>query len=96
VPSWYVFFICYDKIPLRKRLNGKIIHYRVNKQGSITKFIQMENSNIPVIAIVIVLGLALVIFLFWKNQKDKKELNPSGPDAVTEEKTDAQNERDRV
>jgi uncharacterized protein HemX len=55
----------------------------------------MENSNITVIAVVILLGLALVVFLFWKNQKDKKDLNPSGPDAVTKEKTDAQNDRAR-
>ncbi len=56
----------------------------------------MENSNIAVIAGVIVLGLGLVIFLFMRNQKDKKGLNPSGPDAVEEEKTDIRNDRERA
>jgi hypothetical protein len=56
----------------------------------------MENANIAVITAVIILGIALVLFLFLRNQKDKKDLNPSGPDAVEEEKTDAMNDRERA
>gem|GEM_PF-3409651 len=56
----------------------------------------MENSNMAVIIGAIILGLVLVIFLFVRNQKDKKDLNPSGPDAVKAEKTDTQNDRERV
>ena len=31
------------------------------------------NINYPVLTVVIVLALSLVVFLIWKNQKDKKE-----------------------
>ena len=56
----------------------------------------MENANITIIVIVGLAALVLVVFLIIRNQKDKKELNPSGPDAVEEEKTDIQNDRERA
>lgn len=53
----------------------------------------MENLNITTVVIVVIIGLALVIFVTVRNQKDKKELNPDAPDAVTEEKTEEMNDR---
>lgn len=53
----------------------------------------MENLNITTIVIVVIIGLALIVFVTVRNQKDKKELNPDAPDAVTEEKTDELNDR---
>jgi hypothetical protein len=56
----------------------------------------MENINTPTIVIVIILALALVIFLTIKNQKDKKALNPDTPDAVEEDRTEAEQEREKL
>ena len=42
----------------------------------------MEYINTPVVVIVILLGLALIVFVTLRNQKDKKDLNPDSQDAV--------------
>lgn len=56
----------------------------------------MEQVNIFVIVIIVIIGLALIIFVTVRNQKDKKDLNPGAPDAVTEEKTDEMNDRQQI
>ena len=48
----------------------------------------MQDANMTTVVIVIMLGLALVVFLFLKNQKDKKAMNPDAPAAVEEDKTE--------
>ena len=55
----------------------------------------MNTTNIFVIVIVGVALLALVIFLIWKNNKDKKILNPDAEDAVEEIITDQERNKDR-
>jgi len=56
----------------------------------------MENVNITAIVLVIIAALVLVVFLVKKNQKDKKDLNPDAQEAVAEEKTEQENERERL
>lgn len=56
----------------------------------------MEHINIPAVVIIVIIGLALVIFVTVRNQKDKKELNPDAQDAVKEEKTDELNDRQKI
>lgn len=57
---------------------------------------KMENVNIPTIIFVILGALVLIFFLAKKNQKDKKDLNPDAQDAVEKEKTEQENERERL
>ena len=56
----------------------------------------MDYINTPTIVIVIILGLALIVFVTVRNQKDKKDLNPDAQEAVEEEKTDAEHEREKL
>ena len=56
----------------------------------------MEYVNTTTIAIVIILGLALIVFVTVKNHKDKKDLNPDSQNVVEEEKTDAEHKRDQL
>lgn len=49
--------------------------------------------------IFILIGIAAVIFivfLIWKNQKDKKLINPDAQDAVQETISDQERERTKV
>lgn len=48
----------------------------------------MNNTDILILVIVGIAAAALVIFLAWKNQKDKKELNPDAPDLTEEIRMD--------
>jgi LPXTG-motif cell wall-anchored protein len=54
----------------------------------------MDTTNIAIIVIVGVALLALVIFLIWKNKKDKKVLNPDAEDAVEETIADQERNKD--
>jgi len=56
----------------------------------------MDTSNIIIIVIVGIAALALVIFLIWKNQQDKKTLNPDAEDSVEETITDKERRRDKI
>jgi len=56
----------------------------------------MDEMNVAAIVLVIIAALVLVVFLVKKNQKDKKGLNPDAQEAVTEEKTEQENERERL
>lgn len=56
----------------------------------------MDYINTPVVVIVILLGLALIVFVTVRNQKDKKGLNPDSQEAVEEERTDAEHDRDKL
>lgn len=55
----------------------------------------MENFNVATVVFVIIVGIALIIFINVRNNKDKKEIDPSSQDAVTEEKTEELNDRER-
>jgi len=48
----------------------------------------MENMNITAIAITLLVAIALIFFVIIRNRKDKKNMNPSAPDAVEENKGD--------
>ena len=54
----------------------------------------MDTASIVTIIIVGVAGLALIIFLIRKNQKDKKALNPDAEDAVEETIMDQERNKD--
>jgi len=54
----------------------------------------MNTTNVFVIVIVGVALLALIIFLIWKNNKDKKILNPDAEDAVEETIMDQERNKD--
>ena len=56
----------------------------------------MTTSNIVTIVIVGIAALALIIFLVWKNQKDKKTLNPDAEDSVEETMMDQERRKDSV
>lgn len=55
----------------------------------------MEIANIITIALVGIAALVLVAFLIWKNQKDKKTLNPDAEDSVTETIMDQERAKDK-
>lgn len=48
----------------------------------------MGENNTVIIVIVTVAALAVVVFLFWKNQRDRKEINPDAQDRVDEQQMD--------
>ena len=54
----------------------------------------MDTANIMVIVLVGIGALALIIFLIWKNQKDKKTLNPDAEDSVEETIMDQERNKD--
>jgi multisubunit Na+/H+ antiporter MnhC subunit len=56
----------------------------------------MTTSNIITIVVVGIAALALIIFLVWKNQKDKKTLNPDAEDSVEETMMDQERRKDSV
>jgi FtsZ-interacting cell division protein ZipA len=56
----------------------------------------MSTANIITIVLVGIAALALLIFLIWKNQKDKKALNPDAEDAVEEIMMDQERDKDRI
>jgi multisubunit Na+/H+ antiporter MnhC subunit len=56
----------------------------------------MSTANIITIVLVGIAALALIIFLIWKNQKDKKTLNPDAEDAVEETIMDQGRDKDRI
>ena len=56
----------------------------------------MENVNYFSIAIVFIVAVALIMFLIWKNKRDRKKMNPDAPDAVEKTITDKQRESDQI
>ena len=56
----------------------------------------MGRQNIPVIVIAAIVLAALVVFLTWKNRKDKKLLNPDAEDAVEETRMDQERKADKM
>ena len=56
----------------------------------------MGRQNIPVIVIAAIILAALVVFLIWKNRKDKKLLNPDAEDAVEETRMDQERKADKM
>jgi hypothetical protein len=55
----------------------------------------MEGNQIIILALVGVAAVVLIIFLVWKNRKDKKEFNPGSQDAVDEAQMDRERNRKR-
>jgi LPXTG-motif cell wall-anchored protein len=53
-------------------------------------------TNIVAIVIGVLLSLALIIWLFWKNKKDKDQLNPDTQDSVEKVMMDQDRNRDRI
>ena len=47
------------------------------------------------IVIVCLVALSIIIFLAWKNQKDKKKINPQADGAVEEVMTDQHRRKDK-
>ena len=56
----------------------------------------MGRQNIPVIVIAAIVLAALMVFLIWKNRKDKKLLNPDAEDAVNETHMDQERKADKM
>ncbi len=53
-------------------------------------------SNTAVIIIGSILALALIIFLIWKNNKDKKLINPDADEAVIEALVDNDSRDEKI
>lgn len=56
----------------------------------------MENKSVTILIIAGLAALLLVIFLIWKNLRDKKLLNPDSPDSVDETHNDSDRKADRT
>ncbi len=48
------------------------------------------------IELVLVIGVAIVLLLFWKNKKDERLLNPDDEDAVDENRMDHDRRKERL
>ena len=53
-------------------------------------------SNKIIIIFVIAAAIGVIIFLTWKNMKDKKTMNPDAQDSVEEEIMDRERDRDKI
>ncbi len=53
-------------------------------------------SKIAAIVLVLAGALALIIFLIWKNNKDKKLINPDAQDTVEEAINDQESRRESL
>ena len=54
----------------------------------------MDTTTIITIALVGIAALALIIFLIWKNKKDRKKLNPDAGESVEETIMDQERNKD--
>lgn len=52
--------------------------------------------NIIIIVLGSLLVLTVLIFLVWKNKKDKKLLNPDAQNSVKETKMDQERRKDKI
>ncbi len=55
----------------------------------------MTSQNIMIVVVLIIVAVAFLAFLIWKNQKDKKLINPDAQDAVTDEEIDQTRNEDK-
>ena len=56
---------------------------------------QMNTTDILIIGLVVLAGIALLVFMNVKNKKDRKKLiNPQSTDPVEEQKTEQEIKRD--
>jgi FtsZ-interacting cell division protein ZipA len=53
-------------------------------------------SDKLIIIIVIAAAIVGIVFLTWKNMKDKKTMNPDAQDSVEEEMMDKERDRDKL
>ena len=56
----------------------------------------MEQNNIIILVIAGIAFIALVVFFIWKNNKDKKLLNPDAADSVEETHMDQEGKADEI
>lgn len=56
----------------------------------------METDQIILLVIAGIAMMALVVFLIWKNLKDRKQINPDAQDAVEELNMDQERNADKI
>jgi hypothetical protein len=56
----------------------------------------METSQIILLIAAGIVLLVLVVFLIWKNQRDKKLMNPDAQDVVEELHMDQERKKDKA
>ena len=56
----------------------------------------MEQNNITILVVAGIAFFALVVFLIWKNKKDRKLLNPDAADSVEETHMDQERKSDKI
>lgn len=54
----------------------------------------MNNTLLTIL--IITAGIAVVILLIWKNNRDKKRMNPDAPDAMKETGMNRQRRKDKL
>jgi amino acid transporter len=79
------------KIKITKFINRILPHI----SDLSTKYKKQMNNLIPIV-IISAVSLVVIILLFWKNNKDKKLLNPGAQDAVEEETGDHNRRKDKI
>lgn len=55
----------------------------------------MRAYNLVIVTLVIVAAIGLIVFLNWKNSKDRRSVNPDKADIVEEEHHDQQRRSDK-
>jgi hypothetical protein len=56
----------------------------------------MDQNNVIILVVAGIAFIALVVFLIWKNNKDKKLLNPDAADSVEETHMDQERRADKI
>ena len=70
--------------------------YLFMQNGNLLKIKKTTMSQTVIIIITSVLALIFISFLVWKNQKDKKLLNPESENSVEETLADQERRRDSI
>ena len=70
--------------------------YLFMQNGNLLKIKKTTMSQTVIIIITSVLALIFISFLIWKNQKDKKLLNPESENSVEETLADQERRRDSL
>jgi hypothetical protein len=56
----------------------------------------MHMTDLITIVIIVVIAIAVIILLIWKNNKDKKLINPDAQDSVEETIMDQKRREDKI
>jgi FtsZ-interacting cell division protein ZipA len=56
----------------------------------------MSELNIPMLVMTTIIVIVLIVFLIWRNRKDKDSINPDASNSVEETQMDQERREDSI